>query len=188
MAARRLIITSSVVLAAAILTVWVSPSHPAFARFSGNTIAFRYPSEWSVRPLSISGTFGAGLAKISSQGFTVPCYDQDCWRPRGGRLEPGAVFALWEIRGFRSKFRSATGTPFTIDGLDARLEERQPDEWCRSMEGTESLLVFVDRHPAVVQLTACLRSPTEPAEMSLRALLASVDFSMGQEPFSLPPP
>jgi hypothetical protein len=146
--------------------------------FALQGFSFDYPAGWSVRRYVATGTFMAGVAKLSSQGFPLSCTDRACVPPKGVTLRPGGIFGWWEVRGWPGwDFgTNAKGTALMLGGHDMRVEEQAPQDWCWSMGGTTQVTVYVDRHLPNnwFQFTSCQRAPTTIVERQLHGLLASL--------------
>jgi hypothetical protein len=172
---------AALLVGAAVLTPRSPASPYATLPYSNGGITFRYPAEWSARQFTLSSSFASGMAKISSQGFVVPCQRDSCFEPLGGTLTGGGIWATWENRGWPAwDFAKAPGSTLKVGGMNARVDIRAPEDWCSSLAGTQTLTVYVDRGQSNwYQLTACLRAPVGRTEARLLDLLHTVRFGDG---------
>jgi hypothetical protein len=153
----------------------------ATASFSGMGVAFRYPAAWRSGTWNDVSSFSALIVYLSTGRLRSPCTvtkkpgrtTVSCGNPIRA-LAPGGVLVRWSENGFPSWHSPKANT--AIDGHPA-TETRTTEAWCTALQGTEMISVVIPRLLADnwYEMDACLRGPTQQAEIS--SMLKSVHIS-----------
>ena len=151
-------------------------------------LSYSYPSGWSTASWSSPSSFTFMVAAISNQRLRNPCFHHGnvygCGQPLGS-LQPGAMLVEWWENGDpRWLLADQPGSPISVDGLPAKMEQGASAlPACSGLEATGAISVVVARPQApgnYWEFLACMRGPHLSRQTSLAmAMLNSARFSSG---------
>jgi hypothetical protein len=150
-----------------------SSSTAPVVKWTANAISFAYPKGWSRTSWSSPSSFTYMAAAVSNQQLKDPCFKSGntggCGQPLA-HLQPGALLVEWWENGFPTwSLAGQAGTPMSVDGLSAKIQEGNGG-WtdCSGLGSDRWISVVIEWPPATTQdyfqFVACMRGPGLAAE------------------------
>lgn len=158
----------------------------ATTRVSCGGITFGYPAGWYRTAASYPSSFTDMVAAVSNQPIHDPCTTSGntitCAEPLN-TLDTGGLLVEWWVDGFPQwSLAKEPGTPTTIDGLQARMQQHSGSSLgCPAGLGAQiSIRVAIARTAPgnYFELDACARGPDQGLAISTAmAILHSATFA-----------
>jgi hypothetical protein len=156
---------------------------PVVRHFERDNISFEYPGNWGEAQFEVVSSFSSAVVFLSTSPLSDPCDRRpnsiECVRSAVAALAPNGLLVEWSTHGFPGwTFDPAKGRLILVGGRRATLEDVEPGDDCRRVEGDRSIVVTVDdgRAPGNwLEMRACLRGPSlDVLRAQIQAMVATV--------------
>ncbi|NNM97482.1 MAG: hypothetical protein HKL89_07750 [Candidatus Dormibacteraeota bacterium] len=169
------------------LPIAISSSAPT-VNWTANAVSFAQPEGWSRAAWSSPSSFTFMVAAVSNQQLKEPCFKSGntsgCGQPLAV-LQPGALLVEWWENGLPTwSFARQAGSPMTVDGLHAKIQDGTGGTTtCSGLGADRWISVVIERPPTTdnyFQFVACMRGPGLAAERNAAmTILQSAHFFSG---------
>jgi len=167
-----------------------SSSTAPTVKLTANAISFAHPAGWARAAWSSPSSFTFMVAAVSNQQLENPCFKSGntfgCGQPLA-QLQPGALLVEWWENGFPTwSFARQAGSPMTVDGLQAKIQQGAGGSTtCSGLGADRWISVVIERPPTTdnyFQFVACMRGPGLAAERkAAMTILQSAHFSRAED-------